>query len=287
MAVSNSSTPDLLEKAIYALNDLEARPLERRVARDVEGADPPIDVDIESVKLGADAVEIEYAMWTSDGVREAMYTTMEPGEFIATLSADAPPDELPDVPIVGISGEKGSGKSTAARAIRDRHAVDVEAFGDRVRDVVVEAFGIERYWLDNPELKEREHPEWGITPRDMMQSVGKGFREAFGGNFWVRKMDRYLRQEGLVVDADVPVVIDDVRYPNEAAWIRRQGGVVVGLVRPDHGGEDDHESERVMREKWGEIVDAEVVNDPDEIDPDELGGEVLEAARHCTNKGEA
>lgn len=199
-------------------------------------------------------------------------------DVFADLVDEAPPSTpaLDDHAIIAFSGEKGAGKSTTARELGEQHHLEVTAFGNRVKDVVEVAFDIERRWLERPHKKEQVHPDWGITSRRMMQQVGQAFRERFGRDFWIRRHEKHLRDRGLI-EANRPVIVDDVRYPNEAEWVRDVGGVVVGVDRPGHGGVDDHESERLVRDRWGEIVDAEITNDPGNVRRRELPGRVIDA----------
>lgn len=161
--------------------------------------------------------------------------------------------DLPDV--IALTGMKSAGKSSGAKwMVRNSDRVRL-SFAERPRKVVMTMFGIERKWLDDPELKETEHPDWGITPRTMLRRVAMSAREKFGKDIWSEIALRKARS------MDNPVVIDDLRFLNEARLVREEGGVIIGIERPGHGNNDDHPSEAEMRENWDQITDRIVIND--------------------------
>jgi hypothetical protein len=81
----------------------------------------------------------------------------------------------------------------------------------------------------------------GRTPRVAMQTLGTDWgRNMVGPDLWVNAT--MLR-----VDADLArglvVVIDDLRFDNEALAIRKRGGLVVQLERPGVSYTGEHASE--------------------------------------------
>jgi hypothetical protein len=101
-----------------------------------------------------------------------------------------------------------------------------------------------------------------------MQTLGTQWgREHIGPDFWVRLWERQLDF------AAGPIVCDDVRFANEFAAVRRQGGVVLRVMRPG-AIRDGHASERDWRRVF---PDATIINDGTVA---ELEGEVLECL-HC------
>jgi hypothetical protein len=168
--------------------------------------------------------------------------------------------------ILGITGRAGSGKDTLCKAITSyrNHIVakgDTRriAFGDIIRDIVEAAFG-SRY--ETQLEKADTDPFWQqrignihpmqptllgsapVTGRRILQYVGTDlFRQHVHPNFWLFAMERRL------ADCEYHVVIPDVRFDNEAEWIRAQGGQVVGIIRAgqEHIAESDHVSEQGIR----------------------------------------
>lgn len=88
---------------------------------------------------------------------------------------------------------------------------------------------VERYI--EGDLKEVETPYLaGRTPRHALQSLGTEWgRKHMRPTFW-----QDLTMQGVAAWRGVgsPVVIDDMRFPNEAEAIRGAGGLLIRLVRP-------------------------------------------------------
>ena len=80
----------------------------------------------------------------------------------------------------------------------------------------------------------------GLTPTQVMQGMGNGMRDDLDEEVWVRM----ARQRVAVSPAPV-IIIDDVRYPNEAEAVRQFGGRVVMITgREDASVSAGHASER-------------------------------------------
>lgn len=80
--------------------------------------------------------------------------------------------------------------------------------------------------------------------RTLLQRLGtEAVRDVIGENAWIDALDRKIRADGTV-----DVVVSDVRFPNEADWIRERGGVIVRIRRPDfdNGLPADHPSEALV-----------------------------------------
>ena len=76
---------------------------------------------------------------------------------------------------------------------------------------------------------------WGHSPRDLKRTLGTEWgRNMVHPDIWLDIMrDRIASQDG-IYDG---VVIDDVRFDNEAEYIKRAGGVIIRLERPEADGE--------------------------------------------------
>lgn len=86
-------------------------------------------------------------------------------------------------------------------------------------------------------LKERTQPIlWGKTYRELCQSLGDWGRNDISPDLWVNAlMNRVAARDR--------VVIDDVRFPNEAKAIRDKGGFLIKIVRDSATRPNDHHSE--------------------------------------------
>lgn len=68
-----------------------------------------------------------------------------------------------------------------------------------------------------------EHIQAKEKPRDAYVTIGNAFREV-DPLIWIRKLnDTFLELK----DKGVPIILTDVRYPNEVAWCRDNGFLVI------------------------------------------------------------
>jgi hypothetical protein len=165
--------------------------------------------------------------------------------------------------IIGFSGFKGSGKSTAARALVDAE-FNLMSFADPLRvmvRVILRDCGLDEYQIQLA-LKNKEVviPAIGVSARHLMQTLGTEWgREHVHPDLWVIAMRHRLASR---FDADDDVVFDDVRFENEAALIREFNGVIIHIQRPGFNG-DGHLSERGIAMADGDVV---IVNDGAEVE---------------------
>lgn len=158
--------------------------------------------------------------------------------------------------IIGLCGLAGSGKTTIANYLVEHHGFVRLPFAGPLKAMAA-AFGLGPREMAG-DLKETPSDLLcGKTPRQFMQLLGTEFgRELIGADVWVRAWERALG--GIAVDGFQPlrVVADDLRFANEAAAIRRRGGVVVQLIRDGAGSASGagHASERPER-LGGTLVD--------------------------------
>jgi len=68
----------------------------------------------------------------------------------------------------------------------------------------------------------------------MMQTIGTEWgRELINPSIWLLRADQVIA-EWQEQDPALPgVVISDVRFENEATWLREQGGLLIHVSRPD------------------------------------------------------
>lgn len=148
---------------------------------------------------------------------------------------------MTNAPIVGLIGKKRSGKDTFGLALIEAHGFTRVAFADPVRQA---ALDLDPY-VGRPALPGQLAPQREIRLSDVIDSIGweaakdyvpevRRILENFGTNsirkldpdFWVRMaLEKIQATEG-------PVVVTDVRFPNEADKIRELGGIVVRIIRP-------------------------------------------------------
>lgn len=128
--------------------------------------------------------------------------------------------------LIGLIGYKNAGKDTLADYLVRNHGFEKHAFADPVKQVCGIMFDLTPKQLTDPEGKETVDERWGMTPRKMMQTVGTDMvRAQLGNDFWVRHMNARMRHK-----EKLKIVISDVRFPNEAEWVRQNGGVLVRVI---------------------------------------------------------
>lgn len=167
--------------------------------------------------------------------------------------------------LVGIAGLAGSGKDTAADYLRTRYGFEKYSLAEPIKAALNAMFGWTSEMWEDREWKERPaHEACGRSPRFLSQTLGTEWgRQVVDGEVWVaRAHSRWMALHDGVDATFGPLprlVIPDVRFQNEARWIREQGGVVVEVVR--HGTpQQDHASEAGIPDR---LIDYRVSNDRD------------------------
>lgn len=143
--------------------------------------------------------------------------------------------------IIGLTGAATSGKGLVSARLQDRHGFTVSRFAEPIKAMLAVGLGLTHEQLDGAE-KHLPIPELGgLTTRHLMQTLGTEWgRIRVHSDLWVNAWRR------IVPDVD-RLVVDDVRFPNEALAIRGMGGVIWRVDRPSVP-VMNHVSERSMRE---------------------------------------
>lgn len=133
--------------------------------------------------------------------------------------------------LIGLLGYAGSGKDAVFRTAKER-LPDVRvarfAFADKIKEEVCESLGITQAFLN-------EHKEYFRTT---LQHWGQRARLE-DPDYWITHVGKAMAES----DAEL-VFVTDVRYLNEANYIRGAGGVLVRVNRERVGPANDHISER-------------------------------------------
>lgn len=125
--------------------------------------------------------------------------------------------------IIGCTGYAGTGKTTLANALAAAlPGAEVASFADALKaecdPILKEHLGISAFTQD---------PEQKKLIRGFLVARGAG-RRAYNYNHWIDVLAHSLAGDG-------PFVVDDVRYANEARWVRGFNGMVFGLQRAGVG----------------------------------------------------
>lgn len=149
--------------------------------------------------------------------------------------------------LIGLMGKKRSGKDTFAQRLVEQHGFTRLAFADALKDVLLDLNPIvDRGITREVRLVEivaalgmdgaKELPE----VRKLLQRLGVAVRDHVKDSAWV---DLVLRK---ATEIQGPVVITDVRFPNEGDLVMQQWGCLVRIERPGLVSTDTHVSETLM-----------------------------------------
>ena len=142
-----------------------------------------------------------------------------------------------NIPLIGITGRARSGKDTVADFILQRNGGYKYSFADPLKKMLL-PLGIDMskpYWQ---EVKEVIIPEFNASPRRLMQTLGTEWgRQLIDPDLWLTLATRKLASMGH------GMVVADVRFENEATWVREQGGVIVHVRRDNAPFVEKHSSE--------------------------------------------
>jgi hypothetical protein len=97
--------------------------------------------------------------------------------------------------------------------------------------------------------KEDPMPEFGgHSPRALLQSLGTEWgRQMVDSNLWLTLAAKALRQRG------PGMIIADVRFDNEATWVRNIGGVLLHIERGKAPPVRAHASEAGVQQLPGDL----------------------------------
>lgn len=139
---------------------------------------------------------------------------------------------LNNIPLIGLSGYAGVGKDEIAKILQ-QYGWKRIAFADPLKRIAT-ALG----WDGNKD-------EAG---RRLLQSLGVAVRDELHSDAWVTRAEVDIEAAGR------PVVLTDVRFPNELHMIRRRGGTVLRIERPGCGAANEHISEHAVGEADADLV---------------------------------
>ena len=153
--------------------------------------------------------------------------------------------------LIGISGKMGTGKTTLAKMLLERLPGRLKrvAFADLLKQEVSEKYGIPLEWCYSEEGKSKtvDNGTWEQwTVRELLQWYGTEFRRAEDPDYWVKAMLHELDMLEIHNGYD-GVIIDDVRFPNEADLVKNNDGYLIRIA-PYVGWDkpSDHASETAL-----------------------------------------
>jgi phosphomevalonate kinase len=118
---------------------------------------------------------------------------------------------------IALSGKRLSGKSTAARVLKDFGFYSV-SFGDCVKDEVAEDHHVSVFDV----IKNKE------IYRQALQQKGES-RRAEDPTHWIKQLADKMARADAQPYKYPHIVLDDLRYQNEAQWLRDNGWKLVRI----------------------------------------------------------
>ena len=147
--------------------------------------------------------------------------------------------------IVGLSGYARVGKDTAAGALISERGFVRVAFADAlkgdVRDMIETAIEYTCTGCDEIQHRMFSYDTQKELFRPLLVEYGRALRRLQPGHWILRA----------ALDAEIHplVVVTDVRYADEAEWIRGSGGIVIGIERAGYGPANDEERDSFSKFK--------------------------------------
>lgn len=118
--------------------------------------------------------------------------------------------------IIGLAGPAGVGKDTVAMRLRLKYGYKSYAFAKPLKEALA-VLGLKE--PTSREVKEALIPGRSFSYRKAAQTLGTEWARSLEKSFWLTLAEQNL--QGLA-----KVAITDVRFEDEAAWIRSSGGVI-------------------------------------------------------------
>ena len=148
--------------------------------------------------------------------------------------------DLNKVDVIGIHGPLNGGKDTVCNLLKELRPGQFAqyAFARPLKEAGMILFGFTMEHFEDRVLKEQVDPYWGFSPRKAMQLLGTEYgRQMLREDIWIRRAQREVE---LNKAKGLKTIITDVRFENEAEWIRSLGDSagliylsVPGLVRDE------------------------------------------------------
>lgn len=150
--------------------------------------------------------------------------------------------------LIGLVGYAGTGKDTVRHLLETEHGFVGLAFADPIRAMLRALFttnGIDEKYID-----ERDHKEATIedlltaqpvTYRQMAQTLGTEWGRNLSPDFWLQIAGAFIAEQRR--RGERLFVISDVRFINEAQWIKDAGGELWHVHRPGVAAVRPHASE--------------------------------------------
>lgn len=152
--------------------------------------------------------------------------------------------------LVGITGRANSGKDVATNILKSGllSSFSTYRFAGPLKQACSDMFGWTMEQIEDREFKETVDPTWGFKPRVAMQTLGTEWGRALREDLWV-----HMAQVKFDSPFVTGMIVSDVRFENEADFIRRNNGLLIHIHRPGEAiADNSHVSENGVEFKAGD-----------------------------------
>lgn len=161
--------------------------------------------------------------------------------------------------LIGITGKAGAGKDTVADYLCVENGYTKYCLAAPIKAAVnamlTTAQAAPINWNNRAE-KEARHPLLGCSPRRAAQTLGTDWgRQMINDSIWLVLANQFINS---LQARGYGVVVPDVRFENEASWLRERGGTLIHITRPGSPAVEAHISEAGVEVMVNDIV---VTND--------------------------
>lgn len=161
--------------------------------------------------------------------------------------------------VIGVSGKKRSGKDTVSEYMSRTFGFHQMAFANPIKEALKHLFCLSDTQVHGDQ-KETPDPFWNVTPRELMQKFGTDIMRnhasslipEIGPHFWTTRLK--YEYETRFEPFGTPVVISDVRFPNECQLIKNMGGFIIYVHRPSLHSTDTHSSETSVSQQDADFI---------------------------------
>ena len=159
------------------------------------------------------------------------------------------PPALP--PLIGLVGYQRAGKTTTAKLLVEHHGYKWTRFAGPLKDML-RCLGLTDAELDGDLKNEPCDKLGGKTPVFAMQTLGTEWaRKTIWADLWLKAWERQVLAD---LSSGIRVVVDDVRFGNEANTVRDLGGELWRVDRKGIERSSEHVSEAFVAEVHATLV---------------------------------
>lgn len=163
--------------------------------------------------------------------------------------------------VIGFTGLKGSGKTTASTFLKE-YNFKIMSLATPLKEAAQIIFNFPKAFKDQ---KSQYIPIWDMTIREIYQKLGTEVGRQIDPEVWIKNLQSRIDKS----KCD-KIAIDDVRFLNEAEFLRHQyDATIIGIV--ERGSDkpktkDSHASESQMAQNWSQITDTVIQNPKKDFD---------------------